>query len=236
MSTNYNPQIVTDGLILLLDAGNKRSYSGTGTTWTDLGANGYNATVNSGVSYNSANLGSFLVNSTDDDITLGNPPLLRGVQVPLTITGFAKLDNISGLKTLYSAYKLAASNQIYSLIRIDSGVLRYYSSTSDGGFQGQGTLTPEIGKWNFYCVVVSGTLSSPVVKIYLNSTSESFSYSAFSSNPDLSVIFKIGKSESPWASNEHWIGNIATISVYNRALTEDEVKQNFNALRGRYGI
>jgi hypothetical protein len=53
MAISYNPRIVTDGLVLALDAGNPKSYPGSGTTWTDLSGNGNNGTLVNGVGYNS---------------------------------------------------------------------------------------------------------------------------------------------------------------------------------------
>ena len=52
MANLYGPRIVTDGLVLHLDAANRKSYPGSGSTWYDLSGNGNNGTINSGVSYN----------------------------------------------------------------------------------------------------------------------------------------------------------------------------------------
>ena len=53
MATKYGPTIVTDGLVLCLDAANSQSYPGSGTTWTDLSGNSNDANVGSSVTYNS---------------------------------------------------------------------------------------------------------------------------------------------------------------------------------------
>ena len=66
MSINYNPRIVTDGLVLLLDAGNTKSYPGTGTTWTDISRNGNNGTLTNGPTFDSANGGSLVFDGVDD--------------------------------------------------------------------------------------------------------------------------------------------------------------------------
>ena len=59
MGIAYNPKIVTDGLVLCLDAANTKSYSGTVTSWTDLSGNGNTGTLTNGPTYNSSNLGFF---------------------------------------------------------------------------------------------------------------------------------------------------------------------------------
>ena len=63
--------IVTDGLVLRLDAGNRNSYPGSGTTWTDLSGNGNNGTLSAtSIGYNSANGGSLVFDGTDDYVNL----------------------------------------------------------------------------------------------------------------------------------------------------------------------
>ena len=66
MGTSYNPRIVTNGLVLCLDAANKRSYPGAGTTWTDLSHNPTNLTLYNGLSYSDEGNGSLLFDGTDD--------------------------------------------------------------------------------------------------------------------------------------------------------------------------
>ena len=65
MPNNYGPRIVTDGLVLCLDAGNSKSYPGSGTAWNDLSRNGNNGTLN-GPTFNSADRGSIVFDGTND--------------------------------------------------------------------------------------------------------------------------------------------------------------------------
>jgi hypothetical protein len=236
MGIAYNPRIVTDGLVLCLDAGNTKSYPGSGTAWTDLSGRGNTGTLTNGPTYSSVNGGSLVFNGSSQYATLGTTSSLRGIQVPLTICGWANSNSFSGIyPTLYSAYASTVGGQLYSMIRVDSGTLIYYASNSSGGFQSQGTFTPSPNVWNFYAIVVSGSIASPTVKIFLNGTSQSFSYTSFTSSPDLSVDFRIGSNQAQPAT-ESWNGNISAVQAYTRALSDSEVSQNFNALRGRYGI
>ena len=66
MGVLYNSRIVTDGLVFCVDAGDKMSYPGAGTTWTDLTANKYNGALTNGPTFNSANGGSLIFDGTDD--------------------------------------------------------------------------------------------------------------------------------------------------------------------------
>ena len=240
MSVQYNPKIITDGLVLCLDAANPKSYGGSGTTWTDLSGRGNTGTLVNGVGYNSANKGSLSFDGANDYVNLGTPPILNGVRVPLTIIGWAKANTFAtgGVtsRIIYSVYGYTGgfNSRLYSMIRIDFGVLKYFTSDSGSGFQSVGTFTPSLNVWNFYAVVVSGSLSSPTVQIFLNNSSQSFSLGALTSTPALDVNFRIGGAESNF--NEYWNGNISQVSIYNRALSAAEVKQNYNATKSRYGL
>lgn len=232
MGTTYNPAIVTDGLVLCLDAANKRSYPGTGTTWSDLvGAN--DGTLTNGPTFDSENGGAIFFDSSNEHVSLGTPSQLNQVQVPLTVMVWANLYSYATHRTLFSAYKSTSGGNLYSLLRVDSQNLKYFGSSSSGGFQYQNTgLTPDLNVWNFYAVVVSGTISSPTVTLYLNESSSSFSYSAFTTSPASNVDFRIGGNESSGA--ERWHGLISTVGWYNRALSADEIRQNYEATVGRY--
>ncbi len=234
MSVYGGPDIITDGLVLCLDAGNTKSYPGTGTAWTDLSRNSINGTLTSGPTFSNANGGS-IVFSSSNYVTLGTPTLLNQVQVPLSICIWAKLNTIALGNTLWGVYKGATGGQIYSLFRVDNGTLKYYGSNSSGGYQSQGTLTISANLWYFYAVTVSGSISSPTVTMYLNNSSQSFLYSAFTSSPDATVDFRVGGNQSQ-PTVEGWNGNIAQVCWYSRALAATEVLQNYNATKSRFNL
>ena len=76
MSLNHSPKIVTDGLVLCLDAASRKSYPGSGTTWFDRSGNGNNGTLTNGPTFSSDNGGSIVFDGTNDYVncgtTLGN--------------------------------------------------------------------------------------------------------------------------------------------------------------------
>jgi len=235
MSLSHSPKIVTNGLVLCLDAADKKSYPGTGTLWTDRSGNGINGTLTNGPTFSSGNGGSIVFDGGNDYVTLGTPSLLNGIQLPLTICMWAKVNFIGGAKTLWGVYSATTGGKIYSLLRIEGANLYYYASNSAGSYQTNATasFSTTANTWNFYAVTVSGTLSSPLVTLYLNNSFQTFSYGPLTSSPDLTVDFRIGSNS---VGTEMWSGNIANAIWYNRALTPQEIKQNFNATRGRYGI
>ena len=89
MATYYSPKIVTNGLVLCLDAGNTKSYSGSGTTWTDLSESATNGTLTNGPTFNSDNKGSIVFDGIDDYIA-GS---LTSAPTEMTFCVFAKVTN-----------------------------------------------------------------------------------------------------------------------------------------------
>ena len=73
MALSHSPRIVTDGLVLCLDASDPQSYSGSGNTWSDRSGNGSNGTLTNGPTFDSDNKGSLVFDGVNDYINFGNP-------------------------------------------------------------------------------------------------------------------------------------------------------------------
>lgn len=233
MAFGNGPKVITDGLVLSLDAADRNSYPGSGTIWRDMSGIGNDGTLVNGPTFSPDNGGSIVFDNVNDYVNLGTPSTLAGLQVPLTISLWAKIPTTDSYDVLYSAYGSVINSRLYSMLRLDSGVFRYFTSTSNGSFQQYGTLVPLTNVWNFYAVTVSGIVSSASLTMYLNTLSQSFSLSALSTTPDLTVPIRIGANGS---GTEPWNGNIAICSVYNRALSTLEILQNYNAQKSRFGL
>lgn len=234
MAYRDGSRITTDGLVLVLDAADKTSYPGSGTVWYDISGTTTSGSFTNGPTFSSANGGVVVFDGADDYVTLGTPTQLNGLQVPLTITSWVRLNTASGLRTIYGAYKNVSGGQLYCMIRVDSGTLKYYTSTSSGGYQSFGTFTPSLNVWSFIAVTVSGVVASSTATLYLNNRAESTALSALVTNPDSTVDLRVGGNQA--TSNEVWSGNISSIQIYNRALSSAEVTQNYNAQKGRFGL
>jgi hypothetical protein len=226
MGVTYNPRIVTDGLVLALDAGNPKSYPGSGATWTDLSGNGNNGTLENGVGYNSSNGGSLSFDGVNDYVNCGNNSSLSFTN-NLTIH-------------VWCSSNVSDGNYRSPLMKTTNGTW----SNGYGFFQQGGNFYFFINQWNAPQVVsVSKTtfsLTSFVatydgtnIKLYengiLRQTGSSFTSNVSNSTTNL----EIGRGGG---SLYYWNGKIAQVSIYNRALTAQEIQQNFNALRGRFGI
>ena len=223
----HSPSIVMNNLVLCLDAGNSKSYPGSGTTWTDLSGNGNTGTLTNGPTYNSANGGSIAFDGSNDyvnfpgtasgilDFGTGNFSLCCWIKPGSGISGDGIINKRSGSR----GYRLDiySSQGIRMLVVGDAGVVVATNQIYT------------VGTWYY----VVGVAENNTLKLYINSIlqTQTATYSGTLSN---SSVLEIGRMD---ANNAYSLdASVAQASIYNRALSAAEVSQNFNALRGRYGI
>jgi hypothetical protein len=219
LATNYNPRIVTDGLVLCLDAGNLKSYPGSGTTWTDLSGNGRNATVNGSPTFTN---GYFDITGDSTYISLSNSGLVPRTN-DFTYSTWINFDATDNVDTIFE-------NGSWT----DTLLFRYQTNSvavyAEGALRGTFSWTASAGVW--YNVVFkreSGTCSMYINNI-LTGTPFTMTTDINLANTNLFLM------RSQHAVNQFLNGKIATFSIYNKALTASEVQQNFNATRSRFGI
>lgn len=213
MGTNYNPKIVTDGLVLSLDAANSKSYSGTGTLWKDL-VSSNSATLMNGVGYSN---GALTFNGTT-----------QYVSTSLTKTASCTFSCWATLPvTTYS-------DMLFNAGLNGSGPDLFFSGTSIYWNTWDSTNNPFTtipssatdGKFHNYVVVNDSTSTA---KLYYDGNLIATAiYKNASSNTNLYI--------GGTTASYQWAGNISIFNVHNKALTQLEIKQNFEALRGRYNI
>ena len=228
MGVSYNTKIVTSGLVLALDAANRKSYPGSGTTWNDLsGINSSGELVNS-PTYNSSNLGYFQF-VTDDYVIIPNNTALD-TQTP-TVEVWVKT-NATNQNGFW--FEKGTVNSQYSLFQ-EGGNIRWRMNI--GGITQLSTITSTyIDTANWYQVV--GTYTSGTRRLYINGVlvSSDTQTGTIATNAGGMSIGAYGGYTGAGGRSYFYNGNEAVCRVYNRALSSDEVSQNFNALRGRYGI
>ena len=235
---------VTSGLILHLDAGNSASYPGSGTTWTDLSGSGYNFTVQSGswVSAGAASYfnfsGSFccakrVVGGVLTDV----PAVANG-----TIMIFSSILNSTATwRTLTRGAAGAGDHQV--IIQQTSNILGTYDNTLPADFISNvfdvSTILNYTTKFN--CLYWKLSTSSPYYAFGYNNVFAGTNITNVNAtfNTGFASIggFHDGNATVTSSANasQYW-GNIGVFLYYNRHLTNEEITQNFNALRGRYDI
>lgn len=230
MACHAGPNIIEDNLIFYADAANSKSYTGSGTSWNDISGNGNNGTID-GATFNTD---VFDFDGTDDYISLGTGSDFKQ-QVPITISVWVSMDNFSGNQCLYGTYQNVLVGNLYNLFRFDGSSLRFFGSKSTGlkyEYFDASVGTISANTWYQFTAVVDGSMSSPTVKIYKNTTSSSHSFSqAFVPTVNLNdVDTRVGSNVYP----DPLQGKIGVVMFYHKALSDSEVEQNFNALKERY--
>ncbi len=234
-----NNSIVTDGLVLNLDAGDPSSYPGAGTNWTNLASIGNDATLLNGVGFNSANQGSLTFDGIDDrgtftsPITSNSPQTyevwVKAISSPSSDVGIGyilhnnSLNNWIGTAYLGIGY---AGNTVASQ-PLQNGEI--YASFN-GSWLNMGTGI--IGDSNTVRQIVL-TWDGVNQTAYVDGV-QRVSQPLVSTPSNFSNITSFGDERS--SSFRRIIGDIYSIKVYDKALTGPEIQQNFDALRGRYGL
>ena len=225
--------IVKSGLVLNLDAGNPASYPHTGTTWTDLSGNGNTATLTNGPSYSGAEGGSIVFDGVNDYGSIAHSSSLSFATALTLSVWFYSNVTPSNFPILYLKGRTDDDN--YNPVLHADG---YYAWTGPNGRSQYAPAAGFIVGNNWYNITVSH-LGGSSVALYKNgvlSTSHTFTEgsAARALGTNLSAIGI--NADIPRGQIRDFNGKIPIIQAYNRALSATEVTQNFNALRGRFGL
>lgn len=227
-----NNPIVTSGLLLNLDAGNTNSYPGSGTTWTDLSGNGNNGTLQNGASYVSGNGGAISFDGSNDRVVIPNDTALD-TQTP-SVEVWVKVDTIPQDGFFFE--KGDVNTQYALFIQTNFEVTPQIKwRVKPAGFNDINVTAATYIDTSSYAQVV-GTYTSGSRKLYINGSlvaSDSATGTIPSNSGGMSVA-AYGGFDGPYGY--YLDGEISIVRVYNRVLTASEITQNFNALKGRYGL
>ena len=242
MALIHSPKIITDDLILYVDAANPKSYSGSGNTWKDMSGNGHNSTLFNGVTYATDNQGVMVFDGTNDYIANGQTDVLPSGTNSFTYSVWIYIDNIS---SAFGSSKAAILFTGDSNGRVECRLSRPSGSTPaegpptqlrmsrhGGGNTGLCTvdISMNLSQWYNVTVVRDG-VSSQIV--YINGVSVG---TGNLSNSFLSGSMKIGGAPNSTGYNGWLDGRIGIVFMYNTALSSSQVLQNYNTLRGRFGL
>jgi len=227
--------IVKDGLVLWLDAGDRTSYPGGGTVWRDLSNGGKNGTLINGPTFNSGNGGSIVFDGVDDYVTgfdnIGiNTGFPFSVEIWFNITAFLdQYPSLCQLKTNTSNGWNFAISQTSTYLGIAFGSSSSWSNIKTGN-------VPSIGVWNHTVCIYNGAGSINIgnYKVFLNTNEQELS-AAGGFNPTTQVNY-LGTTNAASRGIDDFNGKMSIVKIYNRALSANEVSQNFNATRARFGV
>ena len=224
-------KIVEDGLVFYVDAANKESYPGSGTTWFDLKGND-NGTLTSSPTFVNENGGVIDFDSTD----YVNTNLDSSTYNSFSINAWVNGDSLSTYQTVaaQTRYGTPWSNSSWLLYIEAPGGTPYmtFYIGSGGSFilAGKNTVLSS-GQW--YHVV--GTWDGSTSKLYINGVKETTEGTVPSMNTTpINTLIGASLNGGGTGNTGYWNGKISNVQIHNRALSSQEVNQNYNALKGRF--
>ena len=223
MAVGYNPKIVTDGLVLCLDAGNTKSYPGSGTSWSDLSGQGNTGTLTNGPTYSSDNGGSLVFDGSNDYVQKSSATL--DLSSGVTMEMIFKSTDMNSRAQGFMQFN--AGGYYVNFYTPGNGKLRWETWVPVFTAGGAYYIPTALSNNTWYHAVGTYTNGSSV--LYINGASvASASQTAGTYPSSFTANIRVGEYAG------YMSGNIAIAKMYNRALSASEIQQNFNALKGRY--
>jgi hypothetical protein len=221
MAYHHGPRLVTDSLLLALDAANARSYTFGGTTWADLSGNDNSGSLINGPAYNNTNIGSLYFNGINSYVNAKNTTTLD-----FTLECW--------INTTTSSLLGLGSPLIWALTSSIANSFTLSISNNKASFITANPITPITGSsiittGNWVHVVATRSGNTGTKSLYVNGILEA-------SGSDNTNILNAYPSITIGGDgiNSFYNGNIANAKIYSRVLSADEVLQNYNALYPRF--
>lgn len=224
MAGRIIPKIVTDGLVLYLDAANPKSFVNGNTVWNDLSNTNNNCVLTNGPIYNSSNGGNILFDGVDDRIYSFNNQFPISSSKTIDVWFRTTSTNRQGL----CGTRDGQNGWVFTINRTSSGRLTYFH-TASGVAEFDAGIT--INVW--INAVVSHDSNTGIAKLYVNgNTVGSTNVGAITSTTLKGVV----GDEDGVSPSTPFKGNISITKIYNKVLSDTEVLQNYNATKKRFGL
>lgn len=211
------PNIITDGLVLALDAGNIKSYQSGSLTWYDKSGNGKNGTLVNGPTFNNGSGGSIVFDGTNDYVTSS---LDMNTLLPVwTAEVLLNTSSATGYQGIFGGPYSATVATLY----LKGSLFGIYTSGDHFG-----SVNVSLNTWYHLAIVLDSAANT--LKSYINGVLDI--NASYGTGVNFNTNYTIGK--NPFAASERFNGNIAITRLYNRILSQEEILQNYNATKGRF--
>ena len=227
----YNsPRIITNNLVACWDAGNAKSYSGSGTTWVDISGKGHNATAN-GATFSTLNGGVWDFDGTNDYIESPDADAWYP-ETNYTAECWFNCDAVGGgWNAIFGQWPNSNVNATNSWILeyVGTDLRFYYLNAGVDAVPYKDLGTVSLGAWHHFVFSKAGSTT----KMFIDGIQvvDDFDIGTMQNGTG---VFTIGGNV---ASAGWFNGKIPLIRIYKgKGLTGTEVQQNFNAVRTRFGV
>ena len=230
MSGRISNKIVTNGLVLYLDAANPISYISGSTVWYDLEDVSSSGSLINGPTFSSANVGSIVFDGSNGYVLCPKQTSLVNTS-QFTMCAWMKRNLSNSLVIIGQSETL--SNDISFELWYDGNV---YFEVGNGS-NSYGVTSNNSTTWQYLTMVFDGTQTgnSNRLKAYIGGSLLTLSYSGTipPSTGTVNTNLNIG---AYLINGNYSNGNIAQVQLYNRALSASEILQNYNATKNRYNL
>ena len=233
MAFNYSPKIVTDGLVLYMDAANSKSYVSGSTTWNDISRSGNNGTLINGPTFNSSNGGSIVFDGVDDRVSR-TTNINTGQNFTVNAWIYPTLLGTTKRTVAASSYNYTSLNGWFLCTAgFNTNNTFFFSAGSDNAYRVALANTLSLNQWAYISAVCQNGGGS--INLYKNGIETSYELTSLSTNTLTYTYpqFNVGYRDTAGLTDPY-TGNIAQVTIYNKTLTASEVLQNYNATKGRY--
>lgn len=223
MATSYSPKINTNGLVFCLDAANPKSYPRTGTTWRDLSGNQINGTLTLGPTFNSVDGGSIVFDGVDDYVICAG-------SITTSTGTFISWIKRNGTQAQFDGIVFSRSTNVTGINFNTSNQLGYHWNGALDTYTWNSGLTVPDSIW---CMCAVSVAASSATAYICQSSGITSAVNTVSHTSTVIDDINVGRDEF---STRLFSGSVASAFIYNRALSAQEILQNFNATRGRFGV
>jgi hypothetical protein len=231
MATQYSfGKIVTDGLVLCLDAADRNSYVSGSLTWRDV-AGSNNGTLTNGPTFNSSNGGSIVFDGVDDSC---RSTLNSQLSNSFTFSAFVKPSTIPSEVSGVVVSEVASYGNYWALLGLYQSKWHWSLYNGSNNPYIISNSTPVANIWTYITGVRN--VVADTLYFYVNGILDSSINDSITSTPIYSAFNVGGQVSQPGGQNRLFNGSIASTQIYNRALSAAEVLQNYNAQKSRFGL
>ena len=216
MAFFHSPRLITDGLVMYVDAANPKSYPGTGSTWYDLTTNGHNLSLGSSVSLTTYN-DTTVLHFPEDSNGYG-----RNSTLNLSSSNFTVISWVRKLSNNNNGRTITAYSNNWLLAHHDDTYGDYYAE----GWVNDISSPKSDTIWRMY--TGTGHISNDQYSLFINDQNEVRNSANGSQGPN---GWNLNNQYSQYSNCE-----IANLICYNRVLTDSEIQQNYNAFKTRFGL
>ena len=239
MAVIVSPNVSPEGLMLSLDATNPRSYPGTGNTWYDVSGNNYNFTLTNSPSFTThKNTPCFNVNGSSSQYFVRNGSISQDFASNATIFIVMSSLNNNGFGGASRIIACSAGevgdvdyNNYFCLASPDTSRFGLWYKNNPGGFYPTSVL--QTANDDFKIITIRWTASS-TTQYFVNGIQEATTSMPTAFNYASVTRMTIGSNAN--TTQQFATVRIAGVYMYARNMSNNEIKQNYNALRVRYGL